>query len=113
MEPSIIRLQEKVIITLFIIWIMSTDNPMPEGLVEMYIRELADAGKGISILGSINGLNINIGELLNLINAYIPEISYAGVKSEDGLEFLQMRFDRMIVILEVPVAISGMAVVFR
>ena len=38
-EPSIIRLQEKVIITLFIIWIMSTDNPMPEGLVEMYIRE--------------------------------------------------------------------------
>lgn len=50
----------------------------------VYSGALADAGKGISILGSINGLNINIGELLNLINAYIPEISYAGVKSEDG-----------------------------
>ena len=29
-------------------------------------------------------MNINIGELLNLINAYIPYIEYAGVKSEKG-----------------------------
>ena len=45
---------------------------------------MADAGKGISILGNLNGLNINIGELVNLINAYIPYIQYAGVKSDNG-----------------------------
>ena len=36
----------------------------------VYSGALADAGKGISVLGNINGLNINIGELLNLVNAY-------------------------------------------
>lgn len=50
----------------------------------VYSGALADAGKGISILGSINGLNINIGDLVNLINAYIPYIQYAGIKSENG-----------------------------
>ena len=45
---------------------------------------LADAGKGISILGGLNGLNVNVGELLNLINAYIPYVQYAGVKSDQG-----------------------------
>lgn len=50
----------------------------------VYSGALASAGKGISILGGIKGLNINIGELLNLINAYIPYIEYAGVKSEKG-----------------------------
>lgn len=50
----------------------------------VYSGALASAGKGISILGDINGLNINIGDLLNLINAYIPYIEYAGVKSENG-----------------------------
>lgn len=50
----------------------------------VYSGALADAGKGISVLGNINGLNINIGELLNLVNAYVPIIKYAGVKSENG-----------------------------
>lgn len=50
----------------------------------VYSGALADAGKGISILGNFNGLNINIGELVNLINAYIPYIQYAGVKSDNG-----------------------------
>lgn len=50
----------------------------------VYSGALADAGKGISVLGNINGLNINIGELLNLVNAYVPIIKYAGVKSDNG-----------------------------
>lgn len=45
---------------------------------------MADAGGGISILGGIKGLNINVGDLLNLINAYIPYVQYAGVKSDNG-----------------------------
>ena len=50
----------------------------------VYSGALADASKGISILGNINGLNINIEELLNLVNAYVPTIEYAGVKSDNG-----------------------------
>lgn len=50
----------------------------------VYSGALVDAGKGISVLGNINGLNINIGELLNLVNAYVPIIKYAGVKSDNG-----------------------------
>ena len=50
----------------------------------VYSGALADVGKGISVLGNINGLNINIGELLNLVNAYVPIIKYAGVKSDNG-----------------------------
>lgn len=51
---------------------------------KVYSGALADASKGISILGNIDGLNINIGELLNLVNAYVPTIEYAGVKSDNG-----------------------------
>ena len=50
----------------------------------VYSGALAEAGKGISILGNLNGLNINIGELINLINAYIPYVQYAGIKSDSG-----------------------------
>ena len=50
----------------------------------VYSGALADAGKGISVLGNINGLNINIGEVLNLVNEYVPIIKYAGVKSDNG-----------------------------
>ena len=50
----------------------------------VYSGALADASKGISILGNIDGLNINIEELLNLVNAYVPTIEYAGVKSDNG-----------------------------
>lgn len=49
-----------------------------------YSGALADASKGISILGSITGLNINLTDLLSVINAYVPYIQYAGVKSNDG-----------------------------
>ena len=51
---------------------------------KVYSGALADAGKGISILGGIEGLDINIGDLLNLINAYVPFIQYAGVWSENA-----------------------------
>ena len=50
----------------------------------VYSGALADPGKGISILGNLNGLTINISDLVNLINAYIPTIEYAGVKSDNG-----------------------------
>ena len=50
----------------------------------VYSGALADAGKGISILGGLKGLNVDVGQLLNLINAYIPYIQYAGVKSDEG-----------------------------
>ena len=50
----------------------------------VYSGALADAGKGISILGKLNGLKINVDDLLNLINAYIPYVQYAGVKSDNG-----------------------------
>ena len=47
-----------------------------------YSGALADSGKGISILPGIKGLSINIGDLLSLINAYVPIVEYAGVKSD-------------------------------
>ena len=50
----------------------------------VYSGALADAGKGISILGSLKGLSADVGQLLNLINAYIPYVQYAGVKSDQG-----------------------------
>ena len=50
----------------------------------VYSGALADAGKGISILGGLKGLNVDVGQLLNLINVYIPYIQYAGVKSDQG-----------------------------
>ena len=50
----------------------------------VYSGALADATKGISILGGINGLDIKVGDLINLINAYISYVQYAGVKSDNG-----------------------------
>lgn len=50
----------------------------------VYSGALADAGKGISILGGLKGLNVDVGQLLNLINAYIPYVQYGGVKSDSG-----------------------------
>lgn len=49
-----------------------------------YSGALADASKGISILGGLTGVNINLSDLLSVINAYVPYIQYAGVKSDDG-----------------------------
>ena len=45
---------------------------------------MADASKGISILGGLTGVNVNLSDLLSVINAYVPYIQYAGVKSDDG-----------------------------
>lgn len=50
----------------------------------VYSGALADASKGISILGRVTGLNINLTDLLSVINAYVPYIQYAGVKSDKG-----------------------------
>lgn len=50
----------------------------------VYSGALADSGKGISILGGIKGLDIKVADLVNLINAYVPTIDYAGVKSDEG-----------------------------
>jgi len=50
----------------------------------IYSGALADSGKGISILGGITGLNINLSSLLSVINAYVPYIKYAGVRSDNG-----------------------------
>lgn len=43
---------------------------------------LAAADGGVGILGGIAGLNIGIEELLGVMGAYVPFISYAGVKSD-------------------------------
>ena len=50
---------------------------------KVYSGALADAAGGISILGNLNGLNININNLASLVNAYIPKIIKAGIKSDD------------------------------
>lgn len=47
-----------------------------------YSGALADASKGISILGDLTGVNVNLSDLLSVINAYVPYIQYAGVKSD-------------------------------
>lgn len=47
-----------------------------------YSGALADSSKGISILPGIKGLSISIGDLLSLINVYVPIVEYAGVKSD-------------------------------
>lgn len=44
---------------------------------------LASAGEGISVLGDI-GLEINLEQLLNVVQAYVPFVQYAGVKSDGG-----------------------------
>lgn len=52
----------------------------------VYSGALADAGKGISILGS-SGLSIDLTKLLKLVSAYVPTIKSAGVSSsERGLK---------------------------
>ena len=53
-----------------------------------YSGALADASKGISILGGLTGVNVSLSDLLSVINAYVPYIQYAGVnagvKSDGG-----------------------------
>ena len=49
-----------------------------------YSGALADSTKGISILGDLSGIDIKLSDLLSVINAYVPYIQYAGVKSNNG-----------------------------
>ena len=44
---------------------------------------LANAGGGISILGDVSGLTIDLAGLLDVIRAYVPTIMSAGVKSSE------------------------------
>lgn len=62
---------------------------------KVYSGALADAGGGISILGDINGLDINVSDLLGLVNAYVPKIEYAGVRSDNGFTVTAMGIDPM------------------
>ena len=48
---------------------------------KLYSGALAQAGGGISILGDL-GLNIDITDLLDLVEAYVPRVIKAGVSSE-------------------------------
>lgn len=48
---------------------------------KVYSGALADSTKGISILGGLADLNIQISDLLSLIQVYIPIIKNAGVQS--------------------------------
>lgn len=52
---------------------------------KLYSGALADAGGGISILGG-SGLKIDLGDLLQVVNAYVPVVTHAGVSaSKAGL----------------------------
>ena len=45
---------------------------------------LAGSSGGISILGDVSNISINISDLLSVINAYVPFVHHAGVYSENG-----------------------------
>lgn len=49
---------------------------------KIYSGALADAGGGISILGG-SGLNIDLGDLLQVVNAYVPVVTHAGVNASN------------------------------
>lgn len=46
---------------------------------------LASASGGLSILGGLTGVSINVSDLLSVVEAYVPFIRNAGVKSDHGL----------------------------
>lgn len=45
---------------------------------------LAGSEGGLSILGGLTSVSINVKDLLDLVQGYVPYVSYAGVKSEEG-----------------------------
>lgn len=49
---------------------------------KLYSGALADAGGGISILGG-SGLEIDLGDLLQVVNAYVPVVTHAGVNASN------------------------------
>ena len=61
---------------------------------KVYSGALAEAGGGISILGG-SGLSINVSDLLSVIEAYVPYVQYAGVKSDNGFTVTAIRLDEL------------------
>ncbi|WP_050797665.1 Cna B-type domain-containing protein [Collinsella tanakaei] len=53
----------------------------------------ADGGGGLSILGGIKGLQVDLSNLLSLIDAYVATVSDAGVNSLDGFTVRANRVD--------------------
>ncbi len=52
---------------------------------KVYSGALAGAGGGLSLLGILN-LSITANDLLGLVNAYVPIVQYAGVRSRVAVE---------------------------
>ncbi len=44
---------------------------------------LAESGKGISILGNLQNVSINVNDLLSIMNTYVPFVRNAGVYSDN------------------------------
>lgn len=55
----------------------------------------ADGGGGLSILGGIKGLRIDVSDLIGLVDAYVAKVSYAGVNSPDGFTVRASRIDAL------------------
>lgn len=55
----------------------------------------ADGGGGLSILGGIKGLKVDLSNLLSLIDAYVATVSDAGVNSPEGFTVRASRIDAL------------------
>ncbi|MHA7993185.1 LPXTG cell wall anchor domain-containing protein [Collinsella sp. BM28] len=55
----------------------------------------ADGGGGLSILGGLKGLKVDVSNLLSLIDAYVATVSDAGVNSPDGFTVSASRVDAL------------------
>ncbi len=55
----------------------------------------ADGGGGLSILGGLKGLKVDVSNLLSLIDAYVATVSDAGVNSPDGFTVSANRVDAL------------------
>lgn len=53
----------------------------------------ADGGGGLSILGGLKGLQVDVSNLLSLIDAYVATVSNAGVNSPNGFTVHATRID--------------------
>lgn len=55
----------------------------------------ADGGGGLSILGGLKGLKVDVSNLLSLIDAYVATVSNAGVNSPEGFTVRANRVDAL------------------
>ena len=63
---------------------------------KVYSGALASANNGgLSILGGVTDVSLNINQLLSLVDAYVPFIQYAGVKAENGFTVEATKTDDM------------------